>query len=72
VTLSKALFFAAGYFFGARAGRERYAQILDAAARASERLDELSARGAARDSNSGRGRERERDRDRFRTTGRPV
>jgi hypothetical protein len=60
VTLGKALFFAAGYFFGARAGRDRYAQIIDAAARASQRLDELSARGAARDPNSGRGPERRR------------
>jgi hypothetical protein len=48
VTLTKAALFAAGYFLGARAGRERYAQILDVAARASERLEELSARGGDR------------------------
>ena len=48
MTLTKAAFFAAGYFFGAKAGRERYAQIIDVAARASQRLDELSARGGAR------------------------
>jgi len=58
VTLTKAAIFAAGYVLGAKAGRDRYAQIIDAAARASQRLDELSARGAARDPNSGRGPER--------------
>jgi hypothetical protein len=47
VTLTKAALFAAGYVLGARAGRERYAQILEVAARASERLEELSARGGA-------------------------
>jgi len=46
VTLAKAAIFAAGYFFGAKAGRERYAQILEVAARAAHRLDELSSRGA--------------------------
>jgi hypothetical protein len=47
VTLTKAALFAVGYVLGAKAGRERYAQILDVAARASERLEELSARGDA-------------------------
>ena len=36
--------FAAGYVAGARAGRERYARILDGAARASQRLEAFSAR----------------------------
>ena len=36
--------FAAGYIAGTRAGRERYAQIVDAAAKASNRLEEFSAR----------------------------
>ena len=58
MTLTKAALFAAGYVLGARAGRERYAQILDVAARASERLEELSARGAASRPASDRARER--------------
>ena len=36
--------FAVGYVVGAKAGRERYAQIVDGMARASKRLDEFSAR----------------------------
>ncbi len=36
--------FAAGYVIGAKAGRERYAQIVDGLARASQRLDEFSSR----------------------------
>ena len=36
--------FAAGYVIGARAGRERYAQIIHEMARASQALDEFSAR----------------------------
>ena len=36
--------FAVGYVVGAKAGRERYAQIVDGMARASQRLDEFSAR----------------------------
>ncbi len=48
MTLTKAALFAAGYVLGTRAGRERYGQILDVAARASERLEELSARGGDR------------------------
>ena len=36
--------FAAGYVIGAKAGRERYAQIAEGVARASGRLEEFSAR----------------------------
>ena len=36
--------FAAGYVVGAKAGRDRYAQIVDGMARASQRLEEFSAR----------------------------
>ena len=36
--------FAVGYVVGAKAGRERYAQIVDGVARASQRLEEFSAR----------------------------
>ncbi|MEJ1109533.1 MULTISPECIES: hypothetical protein [unclassified Kribbella] len=32
--------FGAGYVLGAKAGRERYAQIVEAAQKASQRLDE--------------------------------
>jgi hypothetical protein len=42
VILTKAAIFAAGYVVGTRAGRERYAQIMAAAARASRRLEEYS------------------------------
>ena len=60
MTLTKAAIFAAGYFFGAKAGRERYAQIVDVAARASQRLDEIGSRGAARRQEGGHTRERGR------------
>jgi len=57
VTVTKVAIFAAGYFFGAKAGRERYAQIVEVAARASRRLEEFSTRGAAaRTQGSGAGR----------------
>jgi hypothetical protein len=56
VTLTKVAIFAAGYFFGAKAGRERHAQIVGIAARASQRLEELSARGATGTQGSGSGR----------------
>jgi hypothetical protein len=56
VTLTKVAIFAAGYFFGAKAGSERHAQIVALAARASRRLEELSARGGARTQGSGAGR----------------
>ena len=36
--------FGVGYVVGAKAGRERYAQIVDGVARASRRLEEFSAR----------------------------
>jgi hypothetical protein len=36
--------FAAGYVVGARAGRERYVQIIDGVARASQRLEAFSDR----------------------------
>jgi hypothetical protein len=58
VTLTKAAIFAAGYFFGAKAGRERYGQIVEVAARASQRLEELSSRGAASRQENGAGRPR--------------
>jgi hypothetical protein len=44
VIVTKAAIFAAGYVFGSRAGRERYAQILQVAARASRQLEDFSAR----------------------------
>jgi hypothetical protein len=44
VRLTALVVFAAGYVVGARAGRERYVQILDGMARASEKLEEYSAR----------------------------
>jgi hypothetical protein len=47
VIVTKAAIFAAGYVFGSRAGRERYAQILEAAARASRQLEDYSARHPA-------------------------
>jgi hypothetical protein len=37
--------FAAGYVIGAKAGRERYVQIVNGLASASQRLEEFSARG---------------------------
>jgi len=60
VTLTKVAVFAAGYFLGAKAGRERYAQILEIAARTSQRLEELSSRGAAGNQQTGPGRPRGR------------
>lgn len=44
MTLTKATLFAAGYVVGARAGRERYDQIVGAVAKASQRLEEFSSR----------------------------
>jgi hypothetical protein len=44
VRLARIAIFAAGYVVGARAGRERYAQIIDGMARASQKLEEFSAR----------------------------
>jgi hypothetical protein len=45
VKLVGAAVFAAGYVIGARAGRERYVQIVNGLASASQRLEEFSARG---------------------------
>jgi hypothetical protein len=47
--------FAAGYVIGARAGRERYVQIVNGLASASQRLEEFSARrpADARDDGAG-------------------
>lgn len=42
--LTKATLFAAGYLIGARAGRERYAQIVHGVAKASQRLEDFSSR----------------------------
>lgn len=42
--LTEATLFAAGYVIGARAGRERYAQIVHGVAKASQRLQEFSSR----------------------------
>jgi hypothetical protein len=44
VKLTALAVFAVGYVVGAKAGRDRYAQIVDGMARASQRLDEFSAR----------------------------
>jgi hypothetical protein len=44
VKLIGAAVFAAGYVIGARAGRERYVQIVNGLANASQRLEEFSAR----------------------------
>jgi hypothetical protein len=44
VKLTKVTLFAAGYVIGARAGRERYAQILGGLETASQRLEAFSAR----------------------------
>jgi hypothetical protein len=44
VKLTRVAVFAVGYVVGAKAGRERYAQIVDGVARASRRLEEFSAR----------------------------
>ncbi len=42
--LTSVAIFAVGYVVGARAGRERYAQIVGAAERASQRLEAFSSR----------------------------
>jgi hypothetical protein len=43
VKLTTAAVFAAGYLIGARAGRERYAQIVDVVEKVSRRLEEFSS-----------------------------
>ena len=42
--LASVAVFAAGYIIGARAGHERYAQIVDVVERASQQLEEFSSR----------------------------
>ena len=44
MNVARVAVFATGYILGARAGRERYAQILEVAERASRRLEEFSSR----------------------------
>jgi len=44
VRLTTVVMFGAGYVMGSKAGRERYAQIVTVAEKASKRLDEFSAR----------------------------
>jgi hypothetical protein len=44
VKLTSAALFAAGYVLGAKAGRERYAQIVEVLERASQRLEDFSSR----------------------------
>jgi hypothetical protein len=44
VKLTTVAVFAAGYVMGTKAGRERYVQIIDVVERASQRLEEFSAR----------------------------
>jgi hypothetical protein len=44
VKLTAVAVFTAGYVIGARAGRERYAQIITGLASASQKLEEFSAR----------------------------
>jgi hypothetical protein len=44
VKLTAVAVFAIGYVVGAKAGHDRYVQIVDGMARASQRLDEFSAR----------------------------
>jgi hypothetical protein len=47
VRLTTVVVFGAGYVMGTKAGRERYAQIVTVAEKASKRLDEFSARTQA-------------------------
>ncbi len=52
-------FFGVGYVLGSRAGRERYAQLVALAQKASVRLDEYSgARGQSAGSGSGQSAQR--------------
>ena len=53
--LTTLLMFGAGYVMGTRAGRERYAEIVTVAERASRRLEEYSTRHRAGDDGSDRG-----------------
>jgi hypothetical protein len=56
VKLTTVAIFAAGYVLGARAGKERYAQLVGAVERTSQRLDTFSSRHAPKrhDEDSGR------------------
>lgn len=54
--LASLAIFAAGYVIGTRAGRERYAQIIDAVERASERLEAFSSRHVPDPQDQGSGR----------------
>lgn len=54
--LTTVAIFAAGYVLGARAGQERYAQIVGAVERASQRLDAFSSRHAPEGHDEGSGR----------------
>ncbi len=51
--LASVAIFAVGYVVGARAGRERYAQIVAAAERASQRLEAFSSRHVPDDRGGG-------------------
>jgi hypothetical protein len=52
VKLAKVTLFAAGYVIGTRAGRERYAQIVEGIAKTSARLEEFSSRRPPTDRHS--------------------
>ncbi len=54
--LSELTVFAVGYVVGAKAGRERYAQILEGLARASKSLEEFSERRPPRGAQLGSAR----------------
>jgi hypothetical protein len=58
VRLTSLLMFGAGYVIGTRAGRERYAEIVTVAQRASKRLEEYSARQSAVEAEPDRGSRR--------------
>jgi len=56
VRLASVAMFAVGYVLGARAGRERYAQLVDAVERTSHRLEAFSAQRAPGSRSEGSGR----------------
>jgi len=61
VRLTTVLMFGAGYVLGTRAGRERYAQIIAVADRASKRLEAYSERHRPKAGDgSGRGSRQQR------------
>ncbi len=53
--LASVAIFAAGYVIGTRAGRERYAQIVDLMERTSQRLEAFSSRHAPDGQSEGSG-----------------